>query len=361
MTIANDPHPFYKRLSLNLISVCLLGALLYIGQGLLLPIFFSMLLASLLLPAVNFMMRIKIPRVLAIILSLIVSLVLLFGVLYFLTTQVANFLDDSEGIKEKLNDLIRDLQTWITQNFDVGIRKQNQYIKDTAEKIKTSGPQLVGQTFSSITELISYFLFIPIYTFLMLYYKDLIKKFLVDSFDSSSEGKVVTILHECQNVSRQYITGLLIEMTIVFGMNTLGFVILGVKYAVFLALVAALLNLVPYVGMLVANIFCMTITLITAPDTSDVLWVGAVLAAVQFIDNNFLMPLIVGTKVRINALATIVGVLIGGALCGVPGMFLAIPGVAVLKVIFDRVDGLKPWGLVMGDMNGGKDKMNEIM
>ncbi len=82
---------------------------------------------------------------------------------------------------------------------------------------------------------------------------------------------------------------------------------------------------------------------------SDVLWVGLILAAVQFIDNNFGMPLIVGNKVRINALVTIVGVLIGGALCGVPGMFLAIPGLAVLKVIFDKVPELQAWGLLLGD------------
>lgn len=61
------------------------------------------------------------------------------------------------------------------------------------------------------------------------------------------------------------------------------------------------------------------------------------------------MPMIVGSKVRINALVTIVGVLVGGALCGVPGMFLSIPGLAVLKVIFDRVNGLKPFGLLLGD------------
>jgi predicted PurR-regulated permease PerM len=84
-------------------------------------------------------------------------------------------------------------------------------------------------------------------------------------------------------------------------------------------------------------------------DLGDVLWVGIILAAVQFIDNNFLMPMIVGSKVRINALVTIVGVLVGGALCGVPGMFLSIPGLAVLKVIFDRVNGLKPFGMLLGD------------
>ena len=94
---------------------------------------------------------------------------------------------------------------------------------------------------------------------------------------------------------------------------------------------------------------CMGITLVTSENISDVLWVGIILAAVQFVDNNFGMPMIVGNKVRINALVTIIGVLVGGALCGIPGMFLAIPGLAVLKVIFDNVSDLQPWGLLLGD------------
>ncbi|HEY8934408.1 MAG TPA: AI-2E family transporter, partial [Cyclobacteriaceae bacterium] len=85
-------------------------------------------------------------------------------------------------------------------------------------------------------------------------------------------------------------------------------------------------------------------------------WVGLILAAVQFLDNHFGMPLIVGNKVRINALATLTGILIGGALCGIPGMFLAIPSLAVLKVIFDKVPDLQPWSVLLGD-NGNDSEV----
>jgi predicted PurR-regulated permease PerM len=120
---------------------------------------------------------------------------------------------------------------------------------------------------------------------------------------------------------------------------------------VFLALFASLLNLIPYVGILIANLICILITLITSDQISHAVWVGVILALVQLWDNNFGMPLIVGNKVRINALVTIIGVLVGGTLCGIPGMFLAIPGLAVLKVIFDKVPELQPWGTLLGDNN----------
>jgi predicted PurR-regulated permease PerM len=93
----------------------------------------------------------------------------------------------------------------------------------------------------------------------------------------------------------------------------------------------------------------MLITLTSSNNISDVLWVALALTIVQFIDNNLLMPYVVSSKVRINALASIIGVLVGGALAGVSGMFLSIPGVAIMKTIFERVDGLKPWGMLMGD------------
>jgi predicted PurR-regulated permease PerM len=190
---------------------------------------------------------------------------------------------------------------------------------------------------------------IPIFTFLTLYYRRTIKEFLVGVFSNGSSKKVNEVLEESTTVAQQYMTGLLIETAIVFTLNVIGFLIIGIKYPVFLALLAAMLNLIPYVGILVANVLCMATTLLTSDRVSDVVWVGVVLGLVQIFDNNFGMPVIVGNKVKINALVTIVGVLIGGALCGVPGMFLAIPSIAVLKIVFDKVPELKPWGVMLGD------------
>jgi predicted PurR-regulated permease PerM len=179
----------------------------------------------------------------------------------------------------------------------------------------------------------------------------MIRKFLVDVFHNAGAANVADILHASQSVSQSFIAGLMIQMIIVFILNAAGFLILGIKYAIFLALISAILNLIPYIGMLVANVFSMLITMISSEvmHVNDVIWVGVILATVQFIDNNFLMSFVVGSKVRLNALVTIIGILIGGALCGITGMFLSIPAMAVLKVIFDRVDELKPYGMLFGD------------
>ena len=346
-----DRHntPFYQRLSLVLISLTILTFGLFYGKGIILPILFAILLAMLLLPITNFFARKKFPKPLSIIVPLFLSIVTIGAVIYFLSTQVLNFLDDAPALRERLTEVVASFQKWLTSSLNISVPKQNQYLKDTVENIKGEAPKIVGVTFLSITEMISYLVLLPIYTFLILYYRATIKVFFIRVFKNGDEDQVHEILSKSGTIAQQYITGLLIETTIVFTLNTIGFLILGIKYAIFLALLAALLNVIPYVGMLVANIMCMGITLITSENIRDALWVGIILAAVQFIDNNFGMPMIVGNKVRINALVTIVGVLVGGALCGIPGMFLAIPGLAVLKVIFDNVSDLQPWGLLLGD------------
>lgn len=350
-------NPFYKKLSAVLISIALLCVAIIYGQNIILPILFAILLANLLLPVTQFLSRKKFYKILTIILPLLATIIVGAGILYLLSSQIFKFVDDMPALKERFNQIVHDLQLWFKKGTSITITKQNQYFKDKVDDLKEVAPGFMGSTMSSITNLFSYFFLIPIYTFLILFYRSKIKVFLIDVFKTDSEDNVKDILTESTSIAQKYMTGLLIETSLVFTLNVIGFLILGIKYAVFLALLAALLNLIPYVGMLVANILCMLITLVSSADVNNAIGVGIVLALVQFLDNNFGMPLIVGNKVRINALVTIIGVLVGGALCGIPGMFLAIPALAFIKVICDKVTDLQPWGKLLGD-NPEESKKN---
>jgi len=342
-------RPFYQKLSFNLLSISLICIGLYYGRGIILPILFSILLATLLLPSVNYIARKSIPKVISIFVPLILSIIVGGAVLYFLSSQIVNFTEDIPVIKHRIDEVGNSIQKWLKATTHITIHNQNKYIKDTVDNLKENAPQLAGQTVGSITGMITYLTLIPIYTFLILYYRSVIKKFLVKVFKNGSEESVTEILSQSTTISQQYVAGLMFETVLVFTLNMIGFLILGIKYAIFLAILGALLNLIPYVGLVIANIISMFITLISSENISDVVWVGIILAIVQFIDNNIGMPLIVGNKVKLNGLVTILGILIGGSLCGISGMFLAIPALAVSKVICDRVADLKPWGELLGD------------
>lgn len=349
--MSSSTTPFSKKLSYRLITISLIFLGLYLGQTLILPLLFAILLATLLLPTVKFLLRHKFPNLLSILLPLGVSILLGSALIYFLSVQVLHFTDDLPTLKERVAEVVYSFKDWVTDRTHITMLKQNQYIQQVVENLKENAPAIAGRTFGSITDVLIYIVLLPIYTFLVLFYRGIIKSFLLSIFSTERDEKVANILTESVVIGQQYVTGLLIETTLVFTLNIIGFLILGIQYAIFLGLLAALLNLIPYVGMLTANILCMLITLISSDSATNALWVGLILGAVQFIDNNVGMPIIVGKKVRINALVTIVGVLLGGTLCGIPGMFLAIPALAVCKVICDRVERLKPWGLLLGDKN----------
>jgi len=348
---SQNTTPFYQKFGFILISLAIICVALIYGQSIILPILFSILLANILLPLTRYLSGKGFPKTPSIVVPLLLSMIVGIGIIYFLSSQIMNFIDDVPALKERINEVSHSIQVWFRKSTSITITKQNQYLHDRVIDLKENAPGLVGITLDSITGILAYMVLMPLYTFLILYYKSNIKTFLISAFKNGSEQKVQEVLTESTTVAQQYMTGLMIETTLVFTLNTIGFLILGIKYAVFLALFASLLNLIPYVGILIANLICILITLITSDQISHAVWVGVILALVQLWDNNFGMPLIVGNKVRINALVTIIGVLVGGTLCGIPGMFLAIPGLAVLKVIFDKVPELQPWGTLLGDNN----------
>ena len=351
MEVHTVKTPFYKKLAFNLLSIVLIGFILNWGRNIIVPIAFSILLAIIIMPLTNYFTQKGFNRVLAILIPLFLSIIVTAAIVYFLTSQVVNFLDDIPTLKERIVAISKMLQKWLTENAYVSVQRQNQYVTQALENMKMQFPSLASTTLLSVTEILAYVFLLPIYTFLVLYYETTIKSFFISIFRNGSAKRVKEVLYESNTVVQHYLVGLVIKTVIVFVLNAAGFIILGIHYALFLALLAALITLIPYIGTVIALVFCMLITLVSSENISDSLWVGAILLVVHFFDANFGIPLIVGNKVRVNAFVTIAAVLFGGALCGVMGMFLSIPGVAVLKVIFDKVPELRPWGILLGDQN----------
>src|SRR3990170_7276247 len=170
--------PFYYRLSMILLMLLLIAVILYFGSDIIIPFAFAALLAILLMPLNNYLERKKISRPTAIFATLIGSFLLIFGIIYFLSIQILAFFDDIPIIKERINELIYTLQRWLHQRFGLSMREQTNYI-NTA---KDSGSGMLGSTFLSITDILIGLVLLPIYTFLILYYRDMLKKFMIALF-----------------------------------------------------------------------------------------------------------------------------------------------------------------------------------
>ena len=195
---------------------------------------------------------------------------------------------------------------------------------------------------------------------MILLYRTLFIKFLYKVVSTKNDSVLQNILLQVKTVVQSYIIGLLLEMGIVGALTTAGFMILGVQYAILLGVITAILNVIPYIGILVAAAIAILATLVNSNEISLIIGIIGVIGLVQLIDNNIVVPKIVGNKVRINALATMVGVIIGGTLGGIPGMILSIPLIAIIKVIFDHIEPLKAWGFLMGSIASEPKKLAPI-
>lgn len=342
-------RPFYHRLSQSLLAIGLITLGIYLGQDIVVPLAMAVLLAVLLRPIEGWLTRRGIPKVVSISIAVLLAMAILVGVAVLLSIQISDFSDEMPKLKRNINDAYRDIRRWIRREYSVSYRQQDQYLQkaqtQTLENFQS--PETLGV----ITGPLGTLVLIPIYAFLLLYYRTMLLHFMVVLFAKKYKEKVMEILFEIKSIIQSYMVGLLLETTVVAVLNSAGLLILQVQYAILLGVMAAILNLVPYIGGLVATGLAVMVTFINHPDGLTIAGVVGVFLVVQFIDNNVLVPLVIGSKVKINALVSIVGVLIGGALAGVSGMFLSIPAIAMMKVVFDRVDGFQAWGILLGDQS----------
>ncbi|WP_121201877.1 AI-2E family transporter [Mucilaginibacter gracilis] len=338
--------PYYAKFAFVLIILLCIGYMAILGKDLLAPLVFSFLFAMLLLPLARFLQyKCRLPRAAACMLSVILftAFVVLIG--YLIGRQISNLADDWPKIQAELTQIGDQLHRWLVNEFHMNV---NQQINSAKKEANAVGASVIGSTFLSVSSIVLFLVFIFIYTFFVLFYRKILISFLLKAFGDDSEVLVFDVAEQIQYIMKKYISGLFLEMitvcVIVFGLLTF----LGVKYAFLLALITCIFNLIPYVGIFTAMAISAFLTLGTLGSTKAI-EVAASIVGVHLIDSNIIMPRIVGSKVRLNALVVVLGVVVGEMIWGISGMFLAIPVMAIIKIVFDRIDGLKPWGLLFGD------------
>jgi predicted PurR-regulated permease PerM len=341
----NSKYPFYIRSTVILLGLTLIVFILFELRDILIPLSLAIMMAILLNPFVTRLQKWGVPHMLSIIIALTTATVVFLGLGYFLASQVVSFGDDLPMLKEKVSGLFSSLQGSLHDHLGVSIKQQNKWLNETQSDINPVIGKLMGNVFG----IFSVALLLPIFTLLLIYYKKLILNFLFESFSETNANNISEVLVKTKSAIQNYMVGLLIEGVIVAALNSAALLILGVKYAILLGVIGAIVNILPFIGGVLAIIFPVIIATITKDGIQTQLLVIVAYIIIQFTDNHVLIPFIVSSKVRINALLSIIVVLLGGILWGIAGMFLAIPFVGVLKIIFDRVDGLKPWGRLLGN------------
>ncbi len=338
-------YPFYIKSTVIILGLVLLVHILLGLRDILVPMAFALIFSILLNPLVNWFRSKKINKVLSIIFAMLIALTVVGGVFYFLSSQIVGLGQNLPLLKQKFSEVLHQLQGWLQHAFGLTINKQVELLNQAVNNSKA----MVGQTLGTALGTIGVMFLLPVYIFLLLFYKTLILNFLYEVFAEENSKQVAEILSQTKTAIQSYMIGLLLEALVVATLNSIALLILGVKYAVLLGVIGAILNMLPYIGGIIAIALPVLMATVTKDGFSTQIGILIAYAIIQFIDNNILVPRIVSSKVQINALFSILVVLLGAALWGVPGMFLSIPIVAILKIIFDRITYLKPWGRLIGD------------
>ncbi len=342
--------PIYAKLTFILVSIALMWMFLVQMSELLIPICFSLLFALLLHPFCVWMECRRVPRALAIVICLVLLVVVVVGILMGVVTQLTDFADILPELQKKFLKMFNDIQSWIGAEFGVRKNAQTAWLQKNAEIFTNSSGQIVGNLLSVVSSAFTYLGLVPVYIFFLLYYRNFFRKFLDQLFKSVSETDILVILIKVRDVVRNYLVGLVFVMSIIATLNTLGLLMLGIEHALFFGVLAAMLNVIPYIGIIIGSVLPILMAILTKDSIWYAVGVAAVFFVVQFLEGNFITPRIVGSKVSVNSLATVIALVLGGLLWGAPGMVLAIPFTAIMKVVFDSVPGLGAWGFLLGEV-----------
>jgi len=340
--------PFYARLAFTLFAIALIILFMYLGKSVLVPLFLSFLVAILLHPVVRFLERKGFPRALAAIVTLLTFMILLGGLFYFFSHQVVRLTRDLPSLQARVVAKWNDIQDWISDKYHVSNIQQKDYVNKSTNGILNTAMNSVATTFVGIAETAVLTIFFFIFTFFILQYRRLLMRFVVELFDQNHNEKVQTVISRIRSLINSYVLGLLIEMSVVAILIFTSMMILGVKYALLFSIMAALLNIIPYLGIYLCMALAMVITAATS-STGHVVAVGIVFIVTHFVDANVILPHVVGGKMKMNPFITILVVLIGHLIWGIPGMFLFIPLTAMIRLISEEVPGMKPWAILIGE------------
>ncbi|MDY0904308.1 AI-2E family transporter [Pedobacter sp. CFBP9032] len=349
--------PLTVKRSIELLGLIALVTVMVVAKDIIMPMLMAFFISIMLLPVYRFLKKKKVPETLSIVLPILLVALFVALVVWFFSNQIGMLVKDFPQIKANVTQHINSLSDWVSRITHYNDKQQRAFIQDKSDDLMNMGTSIAGGAAVTLSGVFVFIGLLPIYIYLMLFYKDILLRFIFMWFQTDDHPKVKDAIYETESIIKSYLIGLLIQITYMTVLLGGILMLIGIKHALLIGVIFAILNLIPYVGALIGNLIGVLLTLTSSQELWPVITVLGVIAFVQFLDNNILMPRIVGSKVKINALFAILGVFIGGSIAGVSGMFLALPIVAVLKIIFDRTNSFKQWGVLLGDERPAKSPM----
>ncbi len=338
---------FLVKATYVLLFFILLVYSLTAARAFLVPLFAGILLAFLLYPLSSLLESKGVPRILANLIAIIFGIAVVAGAVYFIYAQLNFFVQDFPKLKAQALENLKHMEMAIQQEFGVSVERQDQWLKNFISQIFASGDVFFKEAFTTTASTITKIGLMPIYVFFLLYYRNKFAEFLLRITPTEKHPATRKILQGISSVTKHYMGGITMVVLILCVLNSIGLLIVGIQYALLLGVISAMMNFIPYFGTLIGGAFPLIISLITEDSPRYAFGVILLFIIIQFIENNILTPNIVGSNVRINPFFTILTIILGGLLWGIPGMFIILPFLAMFKIVCEHVEALKPFAFLL--------------
>jgi len=342
-------YPSSFIMASKLLVLFLVIALAHFLQSILIPVLFAIIFAITLYPLCRLLERLKLPRAVASIISVTVATLVVSGIIYFIVNQVIVIGKNGEDISKNFVNIYDSIQTFVEDKFGVEPGALTNRLREEGQNFLSNAGTYLSAAFSSAGGTLANAILVPLYIFFFLYYRDFFKEFFIKVHRSFTPAEVLGTLREIYEVIQSYLLGMVMVMGIVAILNTAGLLVLGIQYAWFFGTLAALLILIPYIGIAIGSVIPALFALATMDNYLYALGVIIWFQVVQFLEGNFITPNIVGGKVSLNPLVAIISLLLGGMLFGLAGLILALPIVATIKILLNLGDGTRPFSFVIGE------------
>jgi len=342
------------KIALVILAIVAIGFIVVVGRDFIYPVCLAILFSYLVYPVVKFFERYIPFKMLATLISVLITVVVFAGVIFFLYQQFANFLDDFSSLKgqadknfQTLKNVLHDRVPFI---FDSKVS-----FNGMIQNALGAQENLLKKVFNATSGTLIGLGLQPVYIYFMLYYRNHFRGFLFDVTAKEHHDKLKNVLVEIASVTKNYVSGVFIVVLILCVLNSLGLMIIGIEYAIMFGVISAIMNFIPYFGTLIGGAIPLLYTLVS-PNPENALGVVILFIIIQFTENNILTPNITGGRVAINPLFTIFTIIIGGLVWGIPGMFIFVPFLGMFKVICDHVDKLKPLAKVISPKHPDRNR-----
>ena len=341
------PQPYVVRLAATLIAVLLIVLALYFLKIVIVPLLFSIIFAVMIFPFCLRLEKWGIPKGIAAFLSVFFFTGILAILAYIIYTQVGIFADHIPQISAKLNSTINEFRDFMAHKFSLKKSEVGNRIQAELTRLQNSSISIVS--LGALTSLLINIFLIPLYIFFLIYYRHFFIEFFYKLFYHVERELIDDTLQKMSLVIKGYLFGQLLDILIIGAANAIALYFIGVGYPIVLGFVIAVLCIIPYLGMIIGSLVAVLVAFMTTDTSWQPLTAFSLLWIIHIIDSNLVAPLVIGSRVSLNPLMAIFVLFLFGELWGLPGLFLALPLTAIMKVIFDTVPGLKAYGFLLGE------------